>query len=91
MEFAQRLIRGPGKRTLRLFATLGGLFLLVWRVLSRLLRFKLDWGEFWRAAYGFGEKLMLAGRWSSFIADQFVCRDGIVSHCTIKMKAYGHI
>ena len=32
----------------------------------------------------FGEKLMFVGRWSSFIADQFVCRDGIVSHWTIK-------
>ena len=71
MEFAQKLIREPGKRTLTLLATLGGLFLLVWRVFNRLLRFKLDWGEFWRAAYGFGEKsiliMMLASAFTGMI------------------------
>ena len=71
MDFAQKLVSRPGRGVVALFATLGGVVLLVGRVLSRLLRRKVDRGEFWRAAFGFGEKsiliMMLASAFTGMI------------------------
>ncbi len=71
MEFAHKLVSRPGRGMLALFSTIGGIVLLVFRVLSRLLRRKVDRGEFWRAAFGFGEKsiliMMLASAFTGMI------------------------
>ena len=71
MEFAERFIRRPGRGALSFVRTVGAIFVLLGRVMGRLFQLKLDWGEFWRAAYGFGEKsiliMMLASAFTGMI------------------------
>ena len=71
MEIAHEKIRGQGRKFLAFVWTVGGLCLLVVKVVNRLCRGKFDWGEFWRAAVGFGEKsifiMMLASAFTGMI------------------------
>jgi len=56
MEVAHQWIRLRGRRLLSLVSMVGGLFLLIYKVFHRLIKRRIDLGEFWRACLGFGEQ-----------------------------------
>ena len=56
MDSVHQWIQLRGRGALALITMTGGLFLLVAKVIQRLSTRRIDRGEFWRAALGFGEQ-----------------------------------
>ncbi|MBT6434198.1 MAG: ABC transporter permease [Deltaproteobacteria bacterium] len=71
MEVAHQWIRLRGRRLLSLVSMVGGLFLLIYKVIHRLIKRRIDLGEFWRACLGFGEQsipiMMMASAFTGMI------------------------